>query len=43
MLDVLYRGVLMLEVRLDILAPYGPLPADGGSNIRQWKSLNDKF
>lgn len=43
MLEILYRGVSMLEVRLDILAPQGPVSSSGDSNIRRWKSLGDKF
>ncbi|KAF7965150.1 hypothetical protein HWV62_45388 [Athelia sp. TMB] len=43
MLDTLYRGILFLEVRLDILAPWGTASADGDSGIRRWRSLSDKF
>lgn len=35
MLEMLYRGVLILEVRMDILAPRGQIPADGDLSIRQ--------
>ncbi|KAF7981823.1 hypothetical protein HWV62_31947 [Athelia sp. TMB] len=39
MLDTLYRGILFLEVRLDILAPRGTVSADSDSSIRRWSCL----
>lgn len=40
MLDRLYHGVSMLEVRLDLLAPRVPRSADVDSEIRHWDSLS---
>lgn len=44
--DLLWKvchGVATLDVRLDILAPRGPLPTDCDSHTRQWSSLQDRF
>jgi hypothetical protein len=43
LMETLYRGILTLELRLDIVAPCGPHPSDGESSIRRWKGLSDQF
>jgi len=36
LMETLYRGIAILEVRLDIFAPCGPSPLEGESSIRKW-------
>jgi hypothetical protein len=43
LLETLYHGIAILEVRLDIFAPRGPLSSPGESSIRKWKGLIDNF
>jgi hypothetical protein len=43
LMETLYRGIAILEVRLDIFAPRGPLASPADSGIRRWKGLVDKF
>jgi hypothetical protein len=43
LMETLYRGIAILEVRLDIFAPRGPSSIQGESGIRKWKGLVDNF
>jgi hypothetical protein len=43
LMDMLYRGIITLELRLDIVAPRGPHPSDADSNIRRWKGLVEEY
>jgi len=43
LMDTLYRGIITLELRLDIVAPRAPYSSDGDSNIRRWKGLADQY
>lgn len=43
LMETLYRGIAILEVRLDIFAPRGPSPLEGESSIRKWQGLVDRF
>jgi hypothetical protein len=43
LMETLYRGIAILEVRLDIFAPRGPSPLEGESSIRKWRGLVDQF
>jgi hypothetical protein len=43
LMETLYRGIAILEVRLDIFAPCGPSPLEGESSIRKWRGLVDQF
>lgn len=43
LMDLLYRGISLLEVRLDILAPSCALPSGEQSAIRKWRGLSDAF
>jgi len=36
LMETLYRGIIILEVRLNIFAPHGPSPLEGESGIRKW-------
>lgn len=43
LMDMLYRGIITLELRLDIVAPRGPHPSDADSSIRRWKGLVEEY
>jgi hypothetical protein len=43
LMEILYRGISILEVRLDIFAPRGPSSSQGESSIRKWRGLIDSF
>ena len=42
-METLYRGIALLEVRLDIFAPRGPTSLEGESSIRKWRGLIDQI
>lgn len=43
LMDLLYRGISLLEVRLEILAPSCVLPSGEQSAFRKWKGLDNAF
>ena len=43
LMEILYRGISILEVRLDIFAPRGPSSSQGESSIRKLRGLIDSF
>jgi hypothetical protein len=43
LMDMLYRGIITLELCLDIVAPRGPHPSDADSSIRRWKGLVEEY
>lgn len=43
LMTILHRGIALLEVRLDILAPRTPFLSQGDSHIRRFKGLAAEF